>query len=240
MKVGNIIQTKQGYFLKILEQKEKDVFEVEFQDDFKYRKTVKAYSLRTKGIKNPFHKTCYGVGYIGCEQTIKWVWKIWAKMMERCYSDYSLKFVTYKDVTVCKEWHNYKNFENWVLEKKEYREGFHLDKDIILKGNKEYSPDFCCFTPSRVNLLFTNRKNARGEFCIGVFKRSDNGKFRTRCYTLNGGINNLGNFETEIEAFRVYKDAKEKLIKEVAEHYKNEISARVYQALYSYKIEYED
>lgn len=39
--------------------------------------------------------------------------------------------------------------ENW----KPHMEGWHLDKDILLKGNKVYSPETCAFVPAKINSL---------------------------------------------------------------------------------------
>ena len=38
--------------------------------------------------------------------------------------------------------------------------GWELDKDILEKGNKTYSPETCCFVPRVINSLYkTNYKN---------------------------------------------------------------------------------
>ena len=47
-------------------------------------------------------------------------------------------------------------------------EGWQLDKDILIKGNKIYSPDTCCFVPSEINNLFVGCNKSRGSLPIGV------------------------------------------------------------------------
>lgn len=47
----------------------------------------------------------------------------------------------------------------------------------------------------------------------------------------------LGYYITPEEAFEVYKTAKEKHIKEIAEEWKNLISNKVYEILITYKIQ---
>ena len=50
--------------------------------------------------------------------------------------------------------------------------GWELDKDILVKGNKIYSPDTCCFVPKEVNTVFTKRQSKRGDYPIGVIKKA--------------------------------------------------------------------
>ena len=57
-------------------------------------------------------------------------------------------------------------------------EGFCLDKDLILFGNKIYSPETCIFVPPRVNSFFhVKSENLRG-LPHGVWGRS-NGTYRS-------------------------------------------------------------
>lgn len=55
--------------------------------------------------------------------------------------------------------------------------GWALDKDILVKGNKIYSPETCCFVPQEINNLFTKRKSCRGTLPIGVKYIKENKKF---------------------------------------------------------------
>ena len=49
-----------------------------------------------------------------------------------------------------------------------------------------------------------------------------------------------GVFNTELEAFRAYKVAKESFVKEQAEKYKSQIDPRAYNALMNYTVEITD
>lgn len=49
-----------------------------------------------------------------------------------------------------------------------------------------------------------------------------------------------GSYETPEEAFDVYKTAKEKYIKDLADSYKAKIPEKLYRAMYNYKIEITD
>ena len=60
------------------------------------------------------------------------------------------------DCSVYEGWHNFQNFAKWY-EDNYYEieeEQMHLDKDILVKGNKVYSPDTCVFVPETINGLF--------------------------------------------------------------------------------------
>ena len=91
----------------------------------------------------------------------------WFDMVRRCYSEkYHISKPTYIGCSVCAEWLYFSNFKKWYDEN--YIDGFHLDKDILVEGNKVYSPEFCRFVPAYLNSLLTDRKNNRGDLPLGV------------------------------------------------------------------------
>lgn len=163
-------------------------------------------------------------------------------MLRRCYSDkYKKQFPTYKTCIACDEWLNFQNFAEWYNQNfyTVKNENMHLDKDILVKGNKIYSPETCIFVPSRINKLFIKGDNFRGKYPIGVTYKSDINKFIARCNTLDKR-KNLGVFSTEEEAFNKYKTFKEKYIKQVADEYKDYIPDKLYKALYKYEVSIAD
>ena len=71
------------------------------------------------------------------------VYSVWHDMLGRCYNKkYQEKKPTYIGCTVCEEWHNFQNFAKWYEENyyEVNNEEMALDKDILIKGNKIYSP----------------------------------------------------------------------------------------------------
>ena len=166
---------------------------------------------------------------------------LWNRILARCYNPKILKKKhTYLDVSVCDEWHYFSNFLKWYREKEKWHKaGWHLDKDILVKGNKVYSPDTCCFVPHEINIIFTNSKCKRGENPIGVSFIKSKNKFMATV-AINGKNKTLGHFNNKIDAFYAYKSEKEKRIKEVADKYKEELEPRVYEALYNYQVEITD
>lgn len=222
---------------------------VKFENGY-FKRTI--WDSFVKGeVKNPYDKTIYGVGYLGegkyksalnGSKTIQY--NTWQNMLERCYnSKFHTKRPSYRGCTVIDVWHNFQNFAAWFDENYYEVEGqkMHLDKDILIKGNKLYSPDTCVFVPKRMNVLFVKNDSTRGNFPIGVTYNKKLDKYIGKC-SVGGGEKpkHLGCHSTIEEAFQEYKTFKEKLIKQIAEEYKDGIPEKLYSALLSYEIEIND
>jgi hypothetical protein len=164
----------------------------------------------------------------------------WHDMLNRCYNKkFHEKQPQYKECRVCEEWLNFSNFKVWYEKNKYGDKPLDLDKDILFKGNKIYSPTTCCFVPHCINTLFVNGKKVRGEFPLGVYFEKEKGKYRT-CMAFMGKQIKLGTFEDIDSAFARYKDYKENFIKDMAEQYKTKIPDKVYDAMINWKIEITD
>jgi hypothetical protein len=197
-------------------------------------------------IKNPRFPFLYGLGYVGDgvyktkgfhKKTPYYV--KWFNIFERCYNGV---YPSYKTVKVCEEWHNFQNFAKWYEEnwKSDYMDNkWSLDKDILVKGNKIYSPETCCFVPQEINSLFIKLNSRRGEYPIGVYL-SKNKKYISNFTKGKRVTMYLGTYNTPEEAFQVYKETKESYIKEIADKWKGQISDKVYEAMYNYKVEIDD
>lgn len=162
-------------------------------------------------VRNVYDKTVFGVGYLGegkyktminKQSTPQYI--AWRDMLGRCY-DLKLheKNSTYIGYTVSEEWHNFQNFAKWYDENYYNVEGFiiNLDKDILIKGNKIYSPDTCIFVPEKINILFTKRNKCRGKYPIGVDFRKSHNKYRSRYSDGIGKEVHIGYFNTPEESF---------------------------------------
>lgn len=162
-------------------------------------------------------------------------YSVWSDMLRRCYSpEMLLKNPTYADCTVCPDWMLYKNFKEWF--NLNHKENTCLDKDILVRGNKVYSPETCVFVPQEINKLLITRKAKRGEYPIGVCLHKC-GKFVASGKSIYAGLHN-----TVEEAFLAFKSAKEINIREVAlRHFTNKsISEDIYIALMNWSIKVED
>ena len=248
-RVGEINYNTKGSRMKIIECINARNIVVIFDNGYK---TKTEYSQFKKGqIKNPYDKTIYNVGYIGEGYykliTHKNIYKHWSSMIRRCYADNKNKFnPTYKDCSVCEEWHNFQNFGKWFDENYYTieNETMALDKDILVKGNKTYSPETCVFVPERINILFTKNNKIRGKYPIGV-SLGNNKKYKATI-SIFDFVNNkkqskhLGYFDNIEDAFNIYKKSKENNIKRTADYYKNIIPQKLYEAMYSWEVNIND
>lgn len=164
--------------------------------------------------------------------------KIWRGMMDRGYSVIvKSRGKSYIETSVSEQWHSFECFKSWF--DRHYIEGWDLDKDILVKGNKIYSPETCCFVPPEINRSITSSKTTRGQYPIGVSLDKRTGRFIAKIQ-IGKKQHYLGCFDTINEAFNAYKAEREKHIRNLADKWKDQIEPRVYDALYNYKVEITD
>ena len=196
-------------------------------------------------ISDKLSPTIYGVGILGLvEGSVRGVksYKIWHAMLQRCYSPEernSVRNRTYSDVSVCNEWLTYTNFRDWFDEN--YKEGYCLDKDLTLRGCKQYSPESCSFIPNDINCLLISSDNSRGKYPLGVHKDTESGKFSAQISIKEEGKTKrkfLGYHSSPEEAFDTYKTFKENWVKVVARkaYDQGSISEKIFSNLNSYEV----
>ena len=220
--------------------------------EFNCKVTNKEYFRFKKGeIHSPYDPMTLGKGYLGegiyitkKEGKLTAEYRRWFDMLRRCYDEKHLKKnPTYQGCFVNEDWLNFQIYAQWHNENYYEIPGeiMCLDKDILVKGNKEYGPDTCIFVPHRINTLFTDKKEARGLYPKGVRPNKKGNKYIARCDTLESRIH-LGTFDSKEEAFYAYKEFKENYIKQVADDYysKGLIPYKLYEAMYKYEVEIND
>ena len=243
----------QGCLMKIVKYNRVDDIIVEFQDKYKGRVHTQYQCFIRGNVKNPYYPMVLGVGMIGSKYSAKVdneeaeEYQAWKGMIYRCFDENTKKRQpTYKDSTCCEEWLLYENFYEWLHSQENFnilrnKSKWNVDKDILIKGNKIYSPETCCLVPMNVNFLFLKKDNYRGDLLIGV-KRS-NKSFISRCSNpFTGEREYLGSYGSQYQAFLAYKKRKEDLIKQVAEiEYNNgNIIKPCYDAMLNYVVEITD
>lgn len=245
-RLGEVRSNIYGTPMKIIEYIDANHIQVEFQDEHKHI-TFTKYEHFVKGtVGNPHDKTVAGVGIVGVGKHIvsknsKSITKYnhWFHMIKRCNSD-KYKYRYYKECSVCDEWTYYQNYGDWFEDNYYEIDGhkMHMDKDILVKGNKIYSPDTCVFVPAFLNSMFTKNNIGRGDLPIGV-ERAGN-RYIASCSKSDNKSHYLGAFDNPEEAFYAYKDAKETHIKNTAEQYKDKIPNKLYEALMRYEVDIDD
>lgn len=235
-----------GTAMRIIKYNNAHDIMVEFDDEYKF-KVKTTYSSFSRGeVKNPYDKTVFGVGYYGNGKYVSKVdgkhtlaYKKWRAMIVRCYSEkYIFEHPTYKDCTVCNEWHNFQNFAEW-FENNYYEipgEIMDLDKDILVEGNKVYSPDTCVIIPQFLNKIFNHTKNKKSGLPLGVKKNSVN-RYTAYCSQGRGNEIFCGTYNTPEDAFYLgYLPMKKKLAKEKIDSYKEYLPQKLYDRLINYEI----
>ena len=249
--VGKVFKSKSSGDFKVLKYNDSANVVIQFLKTG-YETLVQLTNVRNGYIKDPYLPSVYGVGILGTKYPSKVSgvttkeYVPWCSMLKRCYSDsYKKKNPTYKDCEVSENFKSYEYFYEWCHKQVGFgNDGngnpFHLDKDLLIKGNKVYSENTCVFIPSEINTLLIKREALRGEYLIGVYWSKTNKAFRARVNKNKGASEHLGYFNTELEAFNAYKVAKETYIKEQANKFKSQIDERAYEALMNYTVEITD
>lgn len=165
------------------------------------------------------------------KQKMVWIcpyYRDWKHMLERCYSPkYQNRQSTYKGCSVCEEWLRFSNFRAWV-EAQDWK-GKQLDKDLLVEGNKIYSPETCVFISSMLNKFFIASDASRGKWLIGVCWHKGKSKFQSSCSNpFTNKREHLGYFDTELEAHLAWKEKKDELAQRYATKQTDE---RVIEAL---------
>lgn len=243
----------QGCLMKIIKYNRVDDILVEFQDEYKGVVHTQYQSFIRGNVKNPYYPMVLDIGMLGNKYPAKVnneeteEYQSWKGMIYRCFDKKTKeRQPTYESVTCCREWLLFENFYEWLHSQENFsnlynKSKWNVDKDILIKGNKIYSPETCCLVPMNVNSLFIKKDNYRGDLPIGV-KRSHK-SFVSRCSNpITGQREYLGSYSTPYYAFLAYKKYKEDLIKQVAEieHGKGNITKRCYDAMMNYEVEITD
>lgn len=168
-------------------------------------------------------------------------YETWSKMLQRCYCEgYQKRQPTYKGCTVSKNFKNFQYFAEWCNNQVGFgNEGWELDKDVLVRGNKIYSESTCVFIPKEINSIVksTNKRvdDKDNILPLGVyFYKRDQNYVAKICK--EGKVTHLGYFNTIAEAFAVYKKEREVYFKKKAVQFKDFLDKRVYIYLINYEI----
>ena len=238
--LNSIFETKEGYLIKIIEYNSTSEVRVIFENGLEIWSSINR--IKRGDVLNPNHPILYGIGFLGVMRKdmkkgvfYKKCYDVWFSMLRRCYDTKHNYNPTYKDVSVCEEWHNFQNFTQWFEQNydSEMMKRWHLDKDILCPSCRTYSPETCCFVPQEINNLIVNTKRDREWLPQGVFYHSRDGYF-----TSSFKNKYLGRSYLSEDMFNVFKIEKEDCIHKLAEQYKNELPKIVFDMLSNYTVKH--
>ena len=245
--VGKVFKSKSSGDFKVLKYNDSANVEIQFLNTG-FETVARLGHIKSGSVKDLYLPSVCGVGILGIKypSTISGrntkEYDLWNSMLKRCYSDtYKKKKPTYEGCEVSNNFKSYKYFYEWCHEQIGFgNKDWHLDKDLLIKGNKVYSENTCIFIPAEINSLLTKREASRGEHLIGVCWDKTANAFKATVKKNKGKQEHLGYFATELEAFNAYKQAKEAFVKEQANQWKSQIDIRAYEALMNYTVEITD
>lgn len=239
--VGKVITSKQDGDFEIIEYINAKNVVVKFIDTG-YTTVCRITNILSGAVKDRLKPSVYGMGILGeklplKEGTQSKEYSVWVRMLDRCYSNNKKDHPTYQNCTVSLEFLHFHNFKSWCKQQTGFgNKGFALDKDILVKGNKVYSPETCCFVPQEINNFLTNIKLSNDTNNIGISFHEETKKYKVE-FSKYGKTTRLGYFCNLKDASQAYKQAKESHAKDLARKWKDQIDPRVYQALMNYEVE---
>ena len=241
--VGDVFTNNQGCRGEVVEYINAHKVKIKFLDDVGCEKYFEVRDIKKGTFSNPYFKNTLGLGFIGegkytskRDGKIAVEYNIWSAMMTRSYDlKYHEKFPTYIGCSVSEYFLNYQNCARWLNEQPNFgRKGFVLDKDLLVRGNKIYSPETCCIIPQEINSFLAVRPKVSSDLPVGI-TLGRYGKYLARFSKTS-----LGSFTTVAEAFQAYKIAKESKAKQLANQFKDQIEIRSYEALMKYEVNIDD
>lgn len=245
-RIGTIIKNISGFEMKCISYRNSMDIDIEFLESGNIVHNVQWNNFIRGKVKDSCGKNAECPISENGKPTKEYL--TWYHMLRRCLNTkIKENKPTYKDAICCDEWMHFENFYEWIHSQDNFDKWKNLkwsaiDKDILIKGNKIYSPETCCLVPVSVNNLFVKHDALRGNYPIGVTITKYK-KYEAKCTNpLKNKAVTIGCYDTIDEAFKAYKEYKENLIKEIAdiEYNKGTITKECRDAMYSYKVEIND
>ena len=126
---------------------------VEFESG--YINTTSYYKIKNgKGFRDRFNTTKAFIGDVNTlnmsKSDIKKAYRLWYNVLSRRSNvENSEVHPCYQDVVCGEDFLTFVNFANWCDKQAGFRRnGYELDKDILKKGNRAYTAEFCCLRNS--------------------------------------------------------------------------------------------
>ncbi len=251
-KVGDKFETNSGWRGQVVEYINAHKVKVLWQDG-SYSYETASY-IRNGGIKPLYQPSVEGLGYFGYGKFVPasykhkepWqqivdtkIYGHWVKLLDRLVDSDRPANRRYAECTLDPLWHNFQNFAAWA-EKQPYLHYADacLDKDLVVKGNKHYSPSTCCFIPNDINVFLSSHYEKVSGLPEGVnviHPKTANSKvgYVARCHFLSKR-EYLGYFDCPYQAGEVYYKRKLEAAEALAMKYKPLIREDLVQKILDY------
>lgn len=149
---------------------------------------------------------------------------LWRRINNRCRPGGAFQKAQPTYIGVTNGFESYQAFAEWCNSKAGYMAKDHagmfyeIDKDILIPGNKAYSPEACSFIPRRINSLLAINLATRGCLPLGVSFMKHRNKFRAAVRSGNRSLH-LGMFHNPNEAHKAWQIEKSLIIRKEARDY---------------------
>lgn len=131
---------------------------------------------------------------------------------------------------------DFQSFADWAVQQVGYGvPGYQLDKDLLVPGNKVYSPENCCFLPAEINsALRRDQSSKTSGFPVGIFRHNKNGLVAR--ISIRGKLVHLASTPTSTEEdiahlVQVYEEHKSAYLHALAVEHQQNIDPRAFEAL---------
>lgn len=244
---GDVITNKEGTDCEICLIKDRVVTLKDIKSGGIF--TTQYGGIKNGGFSNPYHPSVAGQGYFGVgpymakevgEDRHTKEYEDWSSMLKRCYV-LGKNHSSYSDKYVSDDWKNFQNFAEWATKQPNFgRDGWQLDKDLLVNGNTVYSEKTCVYLPREINTFITRKRRNDLPLGIDISHKYDGTPFFRVQGRENGKNVYLGMFFDLEEAFMCYKKHKESLAKDLARKWKKELPENAYLALLNYTVNIEN
>ena len=175
----------------------------------------------------------------------------WIQVLKRTLSaKVKERRTCYTDAEICDRWQKASEFKAWIetqiWEEPGRPDKLQLDKDILIPGNKLYSPETCAFVPRELNCVLIVIDNALGvPGVLQRFYKSGRERF-VATITTRDVRKDVGSYRTLIEAHAAWQLAKiERLEFELNEYrnlvcYRSDVDAAILKRISKLRQNYEE
>lgn len=133
------------------------------------------------------------------------------ELHQKCYQAWKHRLeaeTVEKRATVSTEWLTYSNFASWWIAT--HIDGWCIDKDWVVAGNKQYHPDKCVFVPQKINCLMNDKSTnglPKGVSILRTKYKDVAYKYYQATCKVNG-VRERKNFKTAHDAHRQWQQWK--------------------------------